>query len=145
MTFTYQILSLRIIQLFSRDLKLSIFSNYVEHLKRLVLWYILPLFIILKSPYPISQPAHLEKMILVWGRDYPACKVQQVFEVPTSPSSIRFDDKDYKEPLESNKPGPLEALIRPPKTPIRPLQTLFLISQDPGTNRYSQQDLDKII
>ena len=41
--------------------KLSILSNHAEHSKRLIPYYVLPLFIILKSPYPIGQPVYLKE------------------------------------------------------------------------------------
>ena len=41
--------------------KLNISSNYTEYLKKLVPYYILLLFTILKSLYPISQPICLKK------------------------------------------------------------------------------------
>ena len=42
--------------------KLNILSNYAKHLKELTLCYMLvPFFIILKSLYPINQPACLKE------------------------------------------------------------------------------------
>ncbi len=41
--------------------KLNILSNYTKHPKRLVLYYILFLFIILKSLYPTGQLAYLKE------------------------------------------------------------------------------------
>ena len=48
--------------------KLNILSYYAEHSKELVLYYVLPLFIILKSSNKTGQPACLEKMTLVWEK-----------------------------------------------------------------------------
>ncbi len=78
----------------------------------------------------------------------------QAFEAPTgSPSS----NGDHKDPLGLNKPRPSEAhagskaLAGPEipaglEAPPGPPQALLLpVPQDPGANRYSQQNLDKII
>ncbi len=76
----------------------------------------------------------------------------QASEAPTSsPSS----NGDHEDPLRSNEPdpseapagfeatkapaGPPEAFPGPPQAPPLP------VLQDPGVNRYSQQDLDRII
>ena len=40
--------------------KLNILFNYTKHLQKLALYYILPLFTILKSLYLICQPTYLE-------------------------------------------------------------------------------------
>lgn len=71
-------------------------------------------------------------MTLVQRRDHFTRK-NQAFEIPTGPSSNKFDNKDYKNPLRSNKP-------ESPEIPIRPSQVLPLppTSKDLGTNRYSQ-------
>ncbi len=59
MTSTYLILLLKIPQLFSHDLKLSILSNHAKHLKGLVPYYVLP---------PFTYSKRLNKRILheVW-------------------------------------------------------------------------------
>ncbi len=79
----------------------------------------LPLFTIQKSPYPMGQPAYLEKMTLVWGRDCPLWS-NQASEVLKDLSSHKpdHDNQDHKKLLGSNKysAGPLEALsARPSK------------------------------
>ncbi len=112
--------------------------------------YALPPFKIVKSPYPIGQPAHLEKITSVRGRGRPTQR-NQASKAPTGPSSNMSDNRDNKNPLRSNKLGPSEASARPkalsrPETPARSPQALPLpVLQDPGANRYSQQDLDRII
>ncbi len=81
-----------------------------------------------------------------WGRP---TRRGQASEAPTGPLS---SNGDHEDPLGSNKSGPseapagskapagtLEALSGPPQAPSLP------ILQDPGTNCYSQQDLDRII
>ncbi len=71
MTFINLIFTPKIIipQLFLYDLKLSILSDHIEHLKGLVSYYVLPLlFTILKSLHPISQPTCWEKMTSVWEK-----------------------------------------------------------------------------
>ncbi len=130
-----------IIQLFSRDLKLSILSNHAKYSKRLVPWYVLPPFTILKSLYPTGQPAHLEKMTLIQRRGHLIWR-SQASEALTGPSSNKFNDGDYKDSLGSNQPGLFEAST---ETPVGPSQTPPPTSQDIDTNRYSQQDLDRII
>ncbi len=92
-------------------------------------------------------------MTSVRGRGRPARR-SQASEAPTGPSS---SNGDYEDSLGSNKPGPSEtptgseAPVGPeipagPEAPPGPPQTPPLpILQDPGTNRYSQQDLDRII
>ncbi len=65
----------------------------------------LSFFTILKSPYPIGHPAHLEKMILVWGRGCPPQK-NRFSEALTDLSfhgSHYKDHKDYKNPLRLNE------------------------------------------
>ncbi len=90
-------------------------------------------------------------MTLVRGRGWLARR-GQASKVPTGPHS---SNKDHEDSLGSNKPGSSEALTGSkapagletpagPEAPSRPTQApLFL--QDPGANRYSQQNLDKII
>ena len=92
----------------------------------------------------MGQQARLEKMTLVRGQTRPARK-GQAFKALTNPSSIKSDNKDHKNPLKSNKPGPPKAFSgsEPPKAPSRSSQTLS--SKDPSINCYSQQDLNKII
>lgn len=50
----------------------------------------------------MSCLVHLEKMTLVWGKH---CFQQRnwVFEALTGPSSYRSENKDYEDPLVSNK------------------------------------------
>ncbi len=94
----------------------------------------------------VSQPVWI-KMTSVRGRDQPICR-GQASEAPTGlPSS----NGDHKDPLGSNKSGPFEAPAGseaptgPPETPPGPSQAPPLpVPKDPGTNRYSQQDLDRI-
>ncbi len=68
----------------------------------------------------------------------------QASEAPTGPPS---SNRDHEDLLGSDKPGPSEAPAGPPKALSGPPQALSLpnVPQDPGTNRYSQQDLDRII
>ncbi len=68
----------------------------------------------------------------------------QAFKAPTSSSSNKSDNRDYKDPLRWNEfwsskvLAEPEALIRP-EAPVRPYQALFLpIAQDPDVNQYSQ-------
>ncbi len=87
-------------------------------------------------------------MTSVRGRGRPVCR-GQAFEAPTGPPS---SNGDHKDPLGSNKSGPSEAfagsealagpLEAPPGSPQAPP---LPIPQDSGVNRYSQQDLDRII
>ncbi len=62
MTFIYLIFTFEIIipQLFLFNLQVKYLSNYAEHLKKLVPYYVLPPFTILKLLYPTSQLAYLE-------------------------------------------------------------------------------------
>ncbi len=84
----------------------------------------------------------------VRGRGQPTQRGQASKASTGSPSS----NGDHEDPLGLNKPGPseapagsealagpLEASPRPPQAPPLP------VPQDPGANRYSQQDLDRII
>ncbi len=76
----------------------------------------------------------------------------QASEAPTSPP---ISNGDHKDPLGSNKPGlskasagseAPEASSGPPESPPGPPQAPpFPVLQDPETNYYSQQDLDRII
>ncbi len=73
----------------------------------------------------------------------------QAFEDPTGPPS---SNGDHKDPLESNElglfkdPAGSEAPVGPPKAlPGPPLAPPLPVPQDPGVNRYSQQNLDRII
>ncbi len=70
-------------------------------------------------------------------------------KAPTDPFSFNGDHKD---PLGSNKLGPSEApacseaSAGSPEAPLGPPQApLLSMPQDPGANRYSQQDLDRFI
>ncbi len=90
-------------------------------------------------------------MTSVRGRGRPVRR-GQAFEAPTgAPSS----NGNHENPLGSNEPGPSEApagseapeasagpLEAPPGPPQAPPLPVL---QDPGANRYSQQDLDRII
>ncbi len=90
-------------------------------------------------------------MTSVRGRGRLACR-GQASEAPTGPSS---SNGDHEDPLRSNEPGSFKALFRSeapeapvglPEAPPRPPQAPSLpVLQDPGANRYSQQDLDRII
>ncbi len=51
----------------------------------------------------MGQLAFLEKMTLVWGKDYPPQK-NRVSKASTNSSSHGSDHEDYKDPLGSNKP-----------------------------------------
>ncbi len=68
----------------------------------------------------------------------------QASEPPISPSSNRFDNEDYEDPLRLNKPGTFKASARP-KAPAGPLQALLSTPQDLGAKQYSKQNLDRII
>ena len=93
----------------------------------------------------MGQLARLEKITLIRRRD---CLAQrdQAFKAFIRPVSNKSDNRDYTDPLGSNKSGP-------PKAPVKPLETLIgpealvelPVSQDPSANQYSQQNLDKII
>ena len=48
--------------------KPNILSNYAKYFKKLVPYYVLSFFTILKSLYPTGQPAYLEKITLVWEK-----------------------------------------------------------------------------
>ena len=89
----------------------------------------------------MDQPVCLAKITSVRGQDYPIQK-SQASKAPIRLLSNRSDNKDYTNPLRSNKPRPFEALTRPETsvklaTLTRPSQTLPFVSQDPGINRYS--------
>ncbi len=98
----------------------------------------------------MGQPIRLEKITSVRGQSCPAQR-NQTFKALIGLLSNMSDDGDYKDPLESNKPGPSKALARlkaptRPEAPNRSLQAPPLsIFQDPDANQYSQQDLDRII
>ncbi len=87
-------------------------------------------------------------MTSVRGRGQPTQR-GQTSKAPTDPLS---SNGDHEDPLGSNKLGPSEAptgsetLAGPPETPLGPPQAPPLsVPQDPGANRYSQQNLDRII
>ncbi len=90
-------------------------------------------------------------MTSVRGRGRPVHR-GQASEAPTGPLS---SNGDHEDPLGSNEPGlseaptgskAPEAPAGPPEAPPGPPQTPPLpVSQDPDANRYSQQDLDRII
>ena len=111
-------------------MKLNILSNYAEYSKRLVLWYILPHFTILKSSNPIGQPARLEKMTSIRRQDCPVQR-SQVSKAFTNLSFNKSNNGDHKDPLESNKPGLFKAPTRfkafaKPKALARPFQAPLL-------------------
>ena len=78
-------------------------------------------------------------MTLVRGRGCPVYG-SQALKVPTSFSSIRFDNGDHKYPLGSNKSGPFKTSTKPTKALTRPeasakaLHILFPIFHIPGAN-----------
>ncbi len=87
-------------------------------------------------------------MTSVRGRGRPTRR-DQASKAPTGPPS---SNGDHEDPLGSNKSGPSkapassEAPAGPPEAPPGPPQAPPLpVLQDPGANRYSQQDLDRII
>ncbi len=87
-------------------------------------------------------------MTSVRGRDRPVRR-GQASEAPTGPPS---SNGDHEDPLGSNESGPSEAIAGskapagPPEAPSGPPQAPPLpVPQDSGANRYSQQDLDRII
>ncbi len=87
-------------------------------------------------------------MTSVRGRGRPTRR-GQASKALTSPPSSNGDHKDL---LGSNELGPSKASAgskapeRPSEAPPRPLQAPPLsVPQDPSVNRYSQQDLDRII
>ncbi len=87
-------------------------------------------------------------MTSVRGRGRPVRR-GQASKAPTSPPS---PNGDHEDPLGSNESGPSEAPpsskapVGPPEAPPGPPQAPPLpVPQDPGANRYSQQDLDRII
>ncbi len=94
--------------------KLSISSNHAEYPKGLAPCYMLPFFTILKSPYPMDQPACLEKIISVQGKSCFLWKTW-AFEAPIGLSSYRSNHENYKDPLRLNKPLN-KPLTRLPKT-----------------------------
>ncbi len=87
-------------------------------------------------------------MTSVRGRDRPVRR-SQASEAPTGPHSSNGDHEDplgLNESGSSETPAGSEAPMRPPEAPPGLLQTPPLpVPQDPGANRYSQQDLDRII
>ncbi len=90
-------------------------------------------------------------MTSVRGRGQPVYR-GQASEVLTGPFS---SNGDHEDPLGSNKPGPSEAPAgsEAPEAPARLPEALpgppqappLPVLQDPGANRYSQQDLERII
>ena len=88
-------------------------------------------------------------MTSVRGRRRPAYRGQAP-KGPIGPASNKFDNKDHKDPLKSNKSGPSEAPTEPFKAFIGPFKALAgpfqaSLAQNPGANCYSQQDLNRII
>ncbi len=82
-------------------------------------------------------------MTSVRGQGRPAHR-DQASEALTGPPS---SNGDHENPLGSDEPGPSEAPTGPLEAPPRPSQAFPLpnVPQDPSANRYSQQDLDRII
>ncbi len=90
-------------------------------------------------------------MTSVRGRSRPIRR-GQASEAPTSPLS---SNGDHEDPLGSNEPSPSEnpagseapeAPAGPPEAPPGlPQAPLLPVPHDPSANRYSQQDLDRII
>ncbi len=87
-------------------------------------------------------------MTSVRGRSRPTRR-GQASKAPTGPPS---SNGDHEDPLGSNKsglsesPAGSEAPTGPPEAPPGPPQASPLpVLQDPGANRYSQQNLDRII
>lgn len=67
-------------------------------------------------------------MTLVERKSCPIHK-SQAFEAPTGLSSNRFDNKNHKDFLKSNKPRSLKALTRPRQTLL-----LLFSPKDPSAN-----------
>ncbi len=90
-------------------------------------------------------------MTSVRGRGRPVRR-GQASKAPIGPLS---SNGDHEDPLKSNTPGLSKAPAgsEAPEAPARPLEAppgppqalLLLVPQDPDANRYSQQDLDRII
>ena len=95
--------------------------------KKLVLYYILPLFTILKFPNPIDQPAYLEE------NDFNSkkrlfCIKKLGLQSPTGPLSHQSDQSNHEKALESNKPG----LFKAPTPKALTLEALVLPLEIPG-------------
>ncbi len=86
--------------------------------------HITPLFTILKSPYPMGQPAHLKKITLVQGRGHPIQR-GQASKASTGSSSNWFNNGNHKDPPRSNKPGPSKVLAEAPTGPPQALPSIF--------------------
>ncbi len=82
-------------------------------------------------------------MTSVRGRGRPAQRGQASEALTSLFSSNKSDDGDHKDSLGPIKPGPFEVLAEAPAG--LPQAPPFPVSQDPGTNRYSHKDLDRII
>ena len=129
-------LPLRIIQMFSRDLKLTILSNHAEHLKELVLFVIRTTsFYNSKIFTPNWSAGLLRKMTLVWER---SCSTWNSWA--SKASTNWFNDRDHKDPLELNKPRSFETFIKP-KTLAESSQALPP-SKTPDVAWYIQKDMD---
>ena len=86
----------------------------------------------------MGQPTHLKKMTSVRGRDRLAQR-NQAFQTLIRLLFNKFNNRNYVDPLGSNKPGPFKALIGPKtpaglETPVRPPQAPPFAFQDPGPN-----------
>ena len=75
-------------------------------------------------------------MISIQRRGQPAQK-SQASKAPTDWSN----DRDYENPLESNKPGPPKA----PEAPIGPLKASFPVPSAPNIAWYTPKDMDHLL
>ncbi len=90
-------------------------------------------------------------MTLVWGQGHRAQR-NQASEATTSPSSNKFDNRNHKDSLGSNKPGPSEALARCSEVSAGPYEAFAVSLQTPSSKAleinvvwFMQKDLDQII
>ena len=61
----------------------------------------------------------------------------QASKIPTN----RFNNRDHKDPLGSNKPEPSKAL----EAPVEPPKVLFPVFPTPNIARYTQKDIDHLL
>ena len=129
---------MRIVLLFSRDLKLNILFNHAEHSKKLT-----P-FVICTTSFNNSKistfngsASPFKKMTSVQGRGCPLQK-SQAFEAPTD----RFKNREHKKPLGLNKLRPSEALTRP-EASDRSSQAPSL-PEAPDIAGYMQKNMDHL-
>ncbi len=87
----------------------------------------------------MGQPTCLEKITLVWGQG--SSTKSQVSKTSTGPPSNRSNNRDHKDFLRLNKPGPSEALA---KTSAGPSQAPSL-KVEIDVARFTRKDLDQII